>query len=175
MASTRTIRGWFAADAVLVATFVVLLAARVLSGGGGAAPEGVPSVAGPLAPSSTAGATAPSTKPISFRLPSGNIACIMARSGVTCTIASITYAEPVVAGCAGETGHVLVLNKRGFEFDCVNGPGPAVAGDDVAVLEYGSAATIGRYTCTSATDGVTCTSKDGVGFQLARAAWRELP
>ena len=35
----------------------------------------------------------------------------MSVDGVTCTIASYTYAPPVVAGCTEVTGHVLVLNS----------------------------------------------------------------
>ena len=34
---------------------------------------------------------------------------------------------------------------------------------------------VGDYTCRSATDGVQCVDGSGVGFQLARASWSELP
>ena len=94
---------------------------------------------------------------------------------MTCTIASYTYAPPVVAGCTEVTGHVIVLNADGVAFDCVSGPPPAVAGDDVPVLEYGLTTSVGDYTCRSATDGVQCTDGSGTGFQLARATWSELP
>ena len=122
-----------------------------------------------------ASSSSTSTEPVAFALPSGNIACTMSVDGVTCTIASYTYAPPVVAGCTEMTGHVLVLNADGVAFDCVSGPPPAVAGDDVPVLEYGLTTSVGDYTCRSATDGVQCTDASGTGFQLARASWSELP
>jgi hypothetical protein len=108
-------------------------------------------------------------------MPSGNIACTLSVDGVTCTIATIRFEPPAVAGCTGQTGHVFVLNAEGVTTPCVDGAPPAVAGDDVATLEYGSSAAVGDYTCTSATDGVTCTDADGVGFQLASGAWSQLP
>ena len=126
-------------------------------------------------PGSSPSSSATSTEPLAFALPSGNIACTMSVDGVTCTIASYTYAPPVVAGCTEVTGHVLVLNADGVAFDCVSGPPPAVAGDDVTVLDYGSSTSVGDYTCRSATDGVQCTDASGVGFRLARASWSELP
>ncbi|GIG22851.1 hypothetical protein Cch01nite_35750 [Cellulomonas chitinilytica] len=173
MTETRTIRAMVVADVVLVLTFLVLLVLYVAGGssgdGGDAQVSASPTSS---APAATAGAT---TGPASFRLPSGNIACAMADEGVTCTIASYSYAQPVVAGCTGTTGHVLVLDADGAAFTCETGPTPQVAGDDVATLEYGSSATAGDYTCTSATDGVTCTNGAGVGFRLARASWTELP
>ncbi|UJP38609.1 DUF6636 domain-containing protein [Cellulomonas palmilytica] len=168
--SQRSIRWWMAADAVLVIIFMVLLVVR-LSGDGGERTAGPT----PTATVSVKGPTTPSGADASFRLPSGNIACTMSTAGVTCTIASVAYDPPAVAGCDGRTGHVLVLNEDGFSFACVQGPAPTVAGDDVPTLEYGSSAEVGGYTCRSATDGVRCTDADGVGFHLARAAWRELP
>lgn len=164
-------RTWLVVDAVLVA--VLLVVALVVTLGGGDDPQ--EPGAGSSASAGPSGSGTPATEPVTFRLPSGNIACTMSVDGVTCTIASITYPPPAVAGCSGDTGHVLVLNADGFAFDCVNGPAPAVAGDDVPVLEYGSEATVGEYTCRSATDGVTCVDADGVGFKLARASWSELP
>jgi len=168
--SQRTIRWWMAADAVLVTVFMVLLVARLSADGGGASAE-------PTATASVSveGPTTPAGEETKFRLPSGNIACTMSGAGVTCTIASIAYDPPAVAGCDGRTGHVLVLNEDGFAFACVRGPAPTVAGDDVPTLEYGSSSEVGGYTCRSATDGVRCTDGDGVGFHLARAAWAELP
>lgn len=171
MASRRTIRTWVVIDAVLVTVLLVLGLVTLLGGDDGGGQE--PGAAAPSV-SPTAAATG-ATEPTEFALPSGNIACTMAPSGVTCTIASITYDPPAVAGCTGDTGHVLVLNDDGFAFDCVNGAAPSVAGDDVPVLEYGSSATSGDYTCVSASDGVTCTDDAGVGFKLARASWEELP
>jgi len=173
MTETRTIRALVVADAVLVLTFLVLLVLYVAGGASGGAGDAHVSTS----PTASTSASAPggAAGPTEFRLPSGNIACAMADQGVTCTIASYTYAQPVVAGCTGTTGHVLVLDADGVAFTCETGPTPQVAGDDVTTLEYGSSATAGDYTCTSATDGVTCTNSQGVGFRLARASWTELP
>ena len=172
MATQRTVRTWMAVDAVLVVVLLVLLVGQLAGPGTGRSP-------GESRGTTTATATGPaptsSTEPVSFRLPSGNIACTMSPDGVTCTIASITYDPPAVAGCDGDTGHVLVLNSAGFTFDCVTGPAPTVAGSDVPTLEYGSRATSGGYTCTSSTGGVRCTDGVGTGFTLARAAWSRLP
>jgi len=157
---------------------VLLLVGIALSRGGGSgdgADDGASTPAGSAGASPSASATPPSTEATQFALPSGNIACTMSVDGVTCTIASYTYAQPVVAGCTEVTGHVLVLNADGVAFSCVSGPPPAAAGDDVPVLEYGNAKTVGDYTCTSATDGVQCVDGSGKGFQLARASWKELP
>lgn len=175
MASARNIRIFVIVDVVLLALVVVLIVVFVGGGGGGGDDAGGPNPGSTTSATPSASSSATSTQPVAFALPSGNIACTMSVDGVTCTIASFTYAPPVVAGCTETTGHVLVLNADGVAFDCVSGPPPAVAGDDVPVLEYGSSTSVGDYTCRSATDGVQCVDGSGVGFQLARASWSELP
>ena len=163
---------------VLDVLLVLLLVGIAVSRGGDdgdGGDEAASTPAGSSAASASGSATPPSTEATQFALPSGNIACTMSVDGVTCTIASYTYAQPVVAGCTEVTGHVLVLNADGVAFSCVSGPPPAVAGDDVPVLQYGNATTVGDYTCTSATDGVQCVDGSGKGFQLARASWKEIP
>lgn len=176
MALSRNVRLFVIVDVVLVVLAVVLLVAFLNSGDGGGADDTAsqpPVSTASAGPSSSASAT--SSEPVAFALPSGNIGCAMSVDGVTCTIASYTYAPPVVPGCTEVTGHVLVLNSDGVAFDCVSGPPPAVQGDDVPVLEYGASTSVGDYTCRSATDGVQCTNSSGVGFRLARATWSELP
>jgi len=175
MTQTRTIRAMVAVDLVLVLTFVVMLVVYATSGppGGGGARDAAVSTS-PTA-SATSSAPRATAGPATFRLPSGNIACAMSEDDVTCTIASFTYAPPAVDGCTGTTGHVLVLDAGGVAFECETGPAPQAAGDDVPTLEYGSSSSSGDYTCTSGTDGVTCTNGEGVGFRLARASWTELP
>ena len=173
MTSARNIRLFVIVDAVLV-VLLLILAIGYLNGGDDDGADDASS--GATASSTpTASSSSTSTEPVAFALPSGNIACTMSVDGVTCTIASFTYAPPVVAGCTEKTGHVLVLNADGVAFDCVSGPPPAVAGDDVPVLEYGLTTSVGDYTCRSATDGVQCVDASGTGFQLARASWSELP
>jgi len=172
MTSARTIRLFVIVDAVLVA-LLLILAIMYLGGDDGGSDDADAGSTATSAPTSSSSST--STEPVTFALPSGNIACTMSVDGVTCSIASYTYAPPVVAGCTEVTGHVIVLNADGVAFDCVSGPPPAVAGDDVPVLEYGLTTSVGDYTCRSATDGVQCTDGSGTGFQLARASWSELP
>lgn len=159
-------------DLVLVVALLVLVVVWVA--GSTSSTTGEPS-APPTTRSATTGSATAGTAPVSFRMPSGNIACTVSVDGVTCTIASIRFEAPVVAGCTGQTGHVFVLNADGLTVPCVDGAAPAVAGDEVATLEYGSSTSVGSYTCSSATDGVTCTGADGVGFGLASGAWAQLP
>ena len=172
MTSARNIRLFVIVDAVLV-VLLLILAIMYLGGDDGGSDDADAGSTATSAPTSSSSST--STEPVTFALPSGNIACTMSVDGVTCSIASYTYAPPVVAGCTEVTGHVIVLNADGVAFDCVSGPPPAVAGDDVPVLEYGLTTSVGDYTCRSATDGVQCTDGSGTGFQLARASWSELP
>ncbi|GEK20855.1 hypothetical protein [Cellulomonas xylanilytica] len=174
MTSARNIRLFVIVDVVLVVLLAIVAIVYLNNQGSGTASDGTTaSASAGSTPSSSSSST--STEPVAFALPSGNIACTMSVDGVTCTIASYTYAPPVVPGCTEVTGHVLVLNADGFAFDCVSGPAPAVASDDVPVLEYGLSTSVGDYTCRSATDGVQCTDGSGTGFQLARASWSELP
>ena len=172
MTSARTIRLFVIVDAALV-VLLLILAIMYLGGDDGGSDDADAGSTATSAPTSSSSST--STEPVTFALPSGNIACTMSVDGVTCSIASYTYAPPVVAGCTEVTGHVIVLNADGVAFDCVSGPPPAVAGDDVPVLEYGLTTSVGDYTCRSATDGVQCTDGSGTGFRLARASWSELP
>ena len=174
MTSARNIRLFVIVDAVLV-LLLLILAIVFLSGreSDGGSDDATAAAGASSTPTSSSSST--SDEPVAFALPSGNIACTMSVDGVTCTIASYTYAPPVVPGCTEVTGHVIVLNADGVAFSCVSGPPPAVAGGDVPVLEYGLTTSVGDYTCRSATDGVQCTDESGTGFRLARASWSELP
>lgn len=174
----RGMRIFLAVDALLVLALLVLIGVWVAGSGGGTA--GGPDDAATTGTSTAQPAPGPSasaagTAPVSFRMPSGNIACTLSVDGVTCTIASIRFEPPVVAGCTGQTGHVFVLNADGVTVPCVDGAAPSVADETVTTLEYGSSAAVGDYTCTSATDGVTCTAGDGIGFRLASGSWSPLP
>ncbi len=190
---SRGIKVFLAVDLVLVLALVVA-AVVVLSRGdvddtAGRTPTGIvstpPGSASGAPTGASAGATDPGEAvpgavvadgPASFASPSGNIACTMSADGATCTIANFTYAPPVVAGCTGTVGHVIVLNADGVAVQCVDGPAPAVAPAETPVLEYGHSSAVGPYTCTSATDGVTCVeTASGTGFRLARASLTMLP
>lgn len=171
MVTPRTIRALGLLDLVLVIALLVAAVAYLTNDGRPAAgPTGdVSAVA--QAPTPTAAPTADAA----FALPSGNIGCAMTVDGVTCSIASIAYKKPKVEGCSGTTGHVITLGTQGAAWACVEGKKPSVASPETPVLQYGSTRTVGDYTCTSATDGVTCTDGGGTGFRLARASWDMLP
>lgn len=166
-------------DAVLVAAVLVLVLLVVVRPGGPGNPT-LPGGTGTAGASVPAGAApgptpTPTPGPPRFRLPSDNIACTMTADSVTCTIVSATFTPPPVQGCTGSVGHTVVLDGTGVSVPCVAGPAPTPAGSSVPMLFYGSTSTVGRYTCTSATDGVTCTDPKGVGFRLAREALTVLP
>jgi len=176
---SRGVKIFLAVDLVLVLGLVV--AAVVVLGGGSDEPTpaaGTTPSAGATAaatPGATDGAT--SSEPQSFASPTGNISCTMSVDGVTCQIAYTTVAPPVVEGCTGTTGHVVMLNAAdGVTTPCVDGPAPVAASADTPVLEYGSEQTVGSYTCSSASNGMTCVvDGSGVGFRIATAELATLP
>jgi hypothetical protein len=162
-------------DVVLVLALVVVAAlvlTGTLSGGGGSTDSGSdvdPSVSQPAATPTPSGSAAP-TGVESFATQSRNIACTMRDDGVTCTIASTTFVPPGAESCSGTMGHVVEATADGVEVPCVDGPAPGPAAEDVPVLDYGLTSTVGGWTCTSATNGVTCVEDaTGAGFRLARA------
>lgn len=177
---SRGVKAFIVVDALLVVGLIV--AAIVILGGRDEPGDGPTTAtsAGPTATSTqttASGDGATSAEPQSFASPTGNISCTMSGDGVTCSIAHITYAPPAVEGCTGTTGHVIVLNTSdGMTTPCVDGPGPAVASADTPVLEYGRTQTVGPYTCTSASNGMSCVvDETGVGFRVATAELAPLP
>ncbi|UNX54701.1 hypothetical protein MF406_17790 [Georgenia sp. TF02-10] len=97
----------------------------------------------------------------SFATPSGNIACTLGGT-TSCTISDVGFEPP--AGCTGSVTLVVGLVDEA-RADCA---APAATGD--GTLEYGQAATAGRFACTSEESGVTCWSTlTGRGFSVARA------
>ncbi|HEY0189425.1 MAG TPA: hypothetical protein VGC67_18225 [Cellulomonas sp.] len=182
---SRGVKIFLAVDVVLV--LVLIVAAIVVLGNGGAdstartgtdaagtsatTSDGETSTDGGSTAAATPGTTATSTDAQTFASPSGNITCTMSGDGVTCSIAHVTYTPPTVDGCTGSTGHVIVLNTDdGVSTPCVDGADPSVASADVTVLEYGRSQQVGPYTCTSATNGMSCVVDDtGTGFRVATA------
>lgn len=180
---SRGMKLFLAIDAVLVVA-VAVVAILVLGGGGddtaGDAPGGPASSAPATATPGTdrePDDVATSEAARSFASPTGNISCTMSPDGVTCSIANITYEPPAVPDCTGSTGHVIVLNTTdGVTTPCVDGPDPVAASADTPVLEYGRGQSVGPYTCTSASNGMTCVVEDtGVGFRVATAELVTLP
>jgi hypothetical protein len=160
-----------AVDAFLVAAVLVTVLLVVHPSGPIAQAPGGTATAGQT------GASAPSASPgvPQFQLPSGNIACDMTTDNVTCTIADKTFTAPPDAGCSGDAGHTIVLTANGVAVPCVQGPRPTAAATAVPTLNYGGTTTVGQYTCTSATNGVTCVNGMGKGFRLARQSLVMLP
>ncbi|UCN13502.1 hypothetical protein LFM56_11310 [Cellulomonas iranensis] len=157
-------------DALLVVLLVVVLAVTLPGrGGGGRDDAGAADASASASPTPAAAAD----RPVTFALPSGNIECEMSTSGVVCTIGTFTYAPPQVTGCDAGAGHVVRLDADGFAFQCEDDGVPDL-GTPVE-LAYGATQAVGGYTCSSGTDGVTCTDAAGVGFRLARAQWVTLP
>jgi hypothetical protein len=174
---SRGMKIFLTVDALLVVA-VVLVAIAVLGGGSdqaGEEPGGGSSPSQSAGSGATDGATDAGAQ--SFASPTGNISCTMSPDGVTCSIANKQFDVPAAEGCTGTTGHVIVLNTSdGMTTPCVEGPAPAVASADVPVLDYGSAKTVGPYTCTSASNGMSCVvDETGEGFRVATAALTTLP
>ena len=183
----RTIRSlsprmiaFIAADAVLVAGFLVFLVVFLAGSFGGQADDagtegtavGTPSSSGTApGPSSPGSSGAAGAQAEIFALPSGNIACEITADAATCTIANTSAAPPPDANCTGSIGHELTVTAKGAEMPCVQGALPGVAAKDTKVLDYGQSTTVGAFTCTSSSTGVTCKhDPTGMGFQLAKAA-----
>ncbi|NMR19644.1 hypothetical protein [Cellulomonas fimi] len=162
-------------DALLVLAFLVVLVLFLSSGpgtGGDAAPDdgATPAATGPTSPGAAPSAGSAGDDDTTFALPSGNIACEMSTDAATCTIANTTATPPPDAGCTGVIGRILTVTAEGAEMPCVEGALPGVAAPGTAVLEYGDSTTVGDFTCTSSSTGVTCRhDPSGRGFALARA------
>ncbi|MDM8083638.1 hypothetical protein QUV83_02505 [Cellulomonas cellasea] len=158
-------------DVILVATFLVLLVVG-LGGSDDEKPQANESASsvGQVAPEPSADAV--EADPVSFTLPSGNIACDMTVDGVTCSIASAGFAP--TAECSDAQEQVFVVDATGVSEPCAESPDRSAANAG-AELEYGSVEMVGAYTCTSATDGVTCVGESGEGFRLARSAFVKVP
>ncbi len=129
-----------------------------------------------VVPSSTTGTTTEPvieqrTAPVLFDLPSGNLGCVMADTGVRCDALQHTYTPPPTEDdCLLDYGHSVELQRaEGRPYfacsgDTMVGSGPA--------LPYGTGVDVGWVTCVSSVAGVTCTSDEGHGFFLSREAYR---
>lgn len=174
-------RAFIIFDALLLLAFVVVLGLFVTGTIGGSEPGGAePAEPGTAALSPSAGSTGSespdpaSTEPAvdasTFALPSGNIACEITADSATCTIANSSAAPPADASCTGDVGHVLTVTAEGAQAPCVEGALPGAAAEGTPVLEYGQSKTVGDFTCTSSSTGVTCKhDPSSKGFQLAKA------
>jgi len=114
-----------------------------------------------------------------FQTPSHNISCAMFDSHgsgafVRCDIAHRDWAlphKPHTAGC-----HELDF-EGDMEVDAAGKGHFICAGDTLLhqgpVLPYGHSKSVGRFTCTSATSGVTCRNRHNHhGFFMSRGSYR---
>ena len=110
---------------------------------------------------------APTATTAWFKSPSGNIHCWMDTSSTRCDVLKHSYPVPKrPAGCVGDWGMAFEVGTTGRgKFICVF---DTVAGA-TKVLAYGKSRTIGRYTCTSRSTGMTCrNNRTGHGFTVSR-------
>ena len=164
-------RTFAAIDAVLVLGLLVLIVVTLARGTG----SGSTSATTGASPTTSASPSASPTTHESlsvFASPSRNIACTITADGATCTIASITFTPPAINGCTGPVGHVVMVDATGSAMPCPDGPAPEVAGQDVAVLDYGRRTSVHGYTCESSTAAMTCwNDTTGQGFSIARQTY----
>ncbi|RYV52380.1 hypothetical protein EUA98_04040 [Pengzhenrongella frigida] len=162
-----------AIDAVLLLGFLAVLAFVLTGGLGGSTEQETPAAGAssrPTQTSSPASDEPAEASTVTFALPSGNIACEVGSDAATCTIANSTATVPADETCAGVVGVKLTVTAEGAAMPCVEGAAPGAAAEGTAVLEYGQSETVGDFTCTSSSTGVTCKhDPTGKGFKLARA------
>ena len=115
---------------------------------------------------------------VHFRSPSGNINCLLFRTGAECVVKKQSWprlpARPAncdldrVPNNLGLSGTNLVVGA------CRGDVGPlCYRGSGCTTLAYGRARTFGKVRCVSATNGVTCRRLDGrrIGFRIAREGY----
>jgi hypothetical protein len=110
----------------------------------------------------------------SFQSPSHNIGCVVGSSyGARCDIAHRSWKPPArPKSCPSFTGYGqgLIVGKTG--------PGHVICAGDTAltqggVLAYRHSRSVGRFTCTSQTSGMTCRNRrTGHGFFLSKDSYR---
>ena len=110
-----------------------------------------------------------------FETPSGNIGCIMGSGyGARCDIQNKDWSRgPRPKGCPTQVdwGQGLIVGKTGKgHIVCA---GDTTLNNGGGTLGYGKSTSVGRFTCTSRTSGVTCRNRrNGHGLFLSRASYR---
>ena len=130
-----------------------------------------------LATATAAGAGAASASSLNlvqFRSPSGNIGCILDSQEARCDIAHFTYKPPVhrcTGPFGGDFGNSFFITRRGKGvMGCVT---DSALDPNGHALAYGKSITFGRFTCSSATTGMTCrNTRTGHGFFLSIQSYR---
>lgn len=99
-----------------------------------------------------------------FQTPSGNISCFVDANFVNCSIYEASWQPGDNPNCPTSAGRSVSLDSDGVRPRVFCGtPEPAVG----PVLPYGDSTSRGSYSCSSASDGVTCEGQ-GRGFFLSR-------
>jgi hypothetical protein len=124
----------------------------------------------PLAAVLAAGALAAPPRAASFRMPSGNIACVYGAGSLRCD---------VLSGLRPEPRGRCELDWTGLTLGVTGAARPTCAGDTVydrrsPVLAYGGTWRRAGLSCRSLRTGLRCTNRSGRGFVLAREGWRRL-
>lgn len=104
---------------------------------------------------------------IGFHSPSGNIGCVMDRSGVRCDIRDHDWpTPPKPKSCELDYGGGVFVGKhKRAGFICA---GDTTLGIGKA-LPYGQSKHLGRFRCTSLESGMRCKNRrSGHGFLLSR-------
>lgn len=172
----------------------LLLPALVLTGCGGGTKTVVETVTAPATtpttpPTAPTTPTTPVTTPTApeptpatntvhrsfFRTPSANIGCVLAGGVARCDIKERDWSPPPEpASCRKfdlDYGQGLNVGNVGMaEFVCA---GDTALNPTGPVVPYGTDSQVGRFTCASREDGVTCTNTaTSHGFFIARDRYR---
>ena len=111
---------------------------------------------------------APDRRFLSFKTPSGNIACTsISDVGIRCDIAS--GLRPPRTCSLGYWASIQMNGRRAARPACIN---DSALGSPMPVLPYGRRFRNGIVGCVVRPDGLRCTSIYGHGFFLARAGFR---
>jgi hypothetical protein len=113
-----------------------------------------------------------SAKLVTFSAPSHNIGCAIDNGYARCDILRHTWKAPAKPKrCMLDWGDGMFVQGRGRgRFICA---GDTTHNPRGAVLAYGRSRSVGRFTCTSRTSGMTCRNgANGHGFTISRSSYR---
>ncbi|MGH3018358.1 MAG: DUF6636 domain-containing protein [Gaiellaceae bacterium] len=116
------------------------------------------------------GAQARGSVYVTFRMPSGNIAC-----GYSTGFGPVTLRCDILSGLKPEPRRPCELDWTGLSMGRGTAT-PTCAGDTVydrkaPVLKHGSVWKRGPFTCVSLLIGLSCTNRTGHGFFLSKERW----
>lgn len=119
---------------------------------------------------SSAVVTVPQGQGGSFVTPSGNISGVLSEAGgVSCIVFEHdwTIDVPTESGCEFDWGDEVGLGPEGVTFGCYS---DVFWDTEAESAGYGTAVTVGDYTCSIAETGVTCENENGNGFSVSRSS-----